>query len=369
MAINPTAPEKGRGATFNPGNRFAHTEREIFDDGWAAELERDVSLDGEAPAPLKTVVTIQQARTIISHNDSPDIGFSQSINPYQGCEHGCIYCYARPSHAYLDLSPGLDFESKLFAKPEAAALLRKELNHPRYRPEVIVVGANTDPYQPIEREWKITRSLLEVFLEYRHPVALITKSALVERDIDVLAELARHNLVRVMVSITSLDKVLARRMEPRAAAPHRRLEAVKKLTEAGIPVGVMTAPMIPALNDGDMEAILDAAAARGATMAGYTFIRLPYEIKDLFKAWLAEHYPQRAEHVMSVIRQMRGGKDYDSTFGQRMHGTGNFAELLEQRFAIACRRLKLNQDREPLETALFRRPSAGGQMSLFAECR
>jgi DNA repair photolyase len=365
MAANPTAPEKGRGATFNPGNRFAHAAREVFDDGWASERERDGRPDGEAPTPLKTVVTIQQARTIISHNNSPDIGFSQSINPYQGCEHGCIYCYARPSHAYLDLSPGLDFESKLFAKPDAPALLRKEFDNPRYRPEVIVVGANTDPYQPIEREWKITRSLLGVFLEYRHPLGLITKSALVERDIDLLAELAHHNLVRVMVSITTLDKVLARRMEPRAAAPQRRLEAVKKLTEAGIRVGVMTAPMIPKLNDGDMEAILEAAVARGATMAGYTFIRLPYEIKDLFKAWLAEHYPQRAEPIMSVIRQMRGGKDYDSTFGERMHGTGSYAELLEQRFTIACRRLKLNQDRSPLETGLFRRPSDGGQMSLF----
>jgi DNA repair photolyase len=363
MATNPVAPDKGRGATLNPGNRFAHAEREAFDDGWAVELERE----GEAPPPLKTVVTIQQSRTIVSHNDSPDIGFSSSINPYQGCEHGCIYCYARPSHAYLDLSPGLDFETKLFAKPEAAALLRKEFDNPRYRPQVIVIGANTDPYQPIEREWKITRSLLQVFLDYRHPVGLITKSALVERDIDLLAELARHNLARAFVSITSLDKTLARRMEPRAAAPHRRLEAVKRLTEAGIPVGVMTAPMIPALNDGDMEAILEAAAERGATMAGYTFIRLPYEIKDLFKAWLAEHYPQRAEHVMSVIRQMRGGKEYDSSFGQRMHGSGNFAELLEHRFTIACRRLKLNQQRKELETGLFRRPLAGGQMSLFEE--
>ena len=363
MATNPAAPEKGRGATFNPGNRFAHNDREGFDDGWSAEVDRGEGM----PAPLKTVVTIQPARTIISRNDSPDIGFKQSINPYQGCEHGCVYCYARPSHAYLDLSPGVDFESRLFAKPEAAALLRKEFDNPRYQPEVIVLGANTDVYQPIEREWKITRSLLQVFLEYRHPVGLITKSALVERDIDLLGQLAKLNLVRVFVSITSLDKTLARCMEPRAAAPHRRLETVKNLTDASIPVGVMTAPIIPALNDADMEAILEAAAERGATMAGYTVIRLPYEIKDLFKAWLAQHYAQRAEHVMSVIRQMRGGKEYDSSFGQRMHGTGNFAELLESRFAIACRRLKLNRGQESPRTGLFQRPARGGQMSLFEQ--
>ena len=366
MALPPKGPEKGRGATFNPANRYAHEQREGYDDGWQPLPPEPHDLVGEdEPPPLKTTVTVQPIRSIISRNDSPDIGFSQSINPYQGCEHGCIYCYARPSHAYLDLSPGLDFESKLFAKPDAANQLRRELMSLRYQPNVIVIGANTDCYQPIEREWKITRGLLEVMEEFQHPVGLITKSALVARDIDILARLAKHNLARVYVSITTLDKTLARKMEPRAAAPHRRLEVVKNLASAGIPVGVMTAPIIPTLNDHDMESILEAAWDAGARHAGYTVIRLSYELKDLFKDWLAEHYPLKAEHVMSVIRQMRGGRENDTTFGTRQRGTGQFAELLQKRFEMTCRRLGFNQDNAPMETRLFVRPEVAGQMKLF----
>ena len=361
MALPLKTPVKGRGATFNPGNRFAHHEREGYDDGWQS-LVPDPD---DEPPPLKTTVTVQMIRSIISRNDSPDIGFTQSINPYQGCEHGCIYCYARPSHAYLDLSPGLDFETKLFAKPDGPAQLRREFMNPRYQPETIVVGANTDPYQPIEREWKITRQLLEVFEEFKHPVGLITKSGLVERDIDILSRLAKDNLARVYVSITTLDRELHRRLEPRAAAPQRRLDVVKKLADAGIPVGVMTAPIIPMINDRDMEAILGAAHAAGARHAGYVVLRLPHELKELFRAWLAEHYPQRAEHVMSIVRQMRGGKEYDANFATRQRGTGEFADLIARRFELATRRLGLNQERKPMETRLFTRPDTTGQMKLF----
>ena len=361
MSTHSKPPGKGRGATFNPGNRYAQEQREVFDDGWRP-LEPEPE---DEPPPLKTIVTIQPIRSIISRNDSPDIGFRQSINPYQGCEHGCVYCYARPSHAYLDLSPGLDFESRLFAKPDGPAQLRREFMNPRYQPELIVVGGNTDAYQPIEREWKITRQLLEVFEEFKHPIGLITKSSLVERDIDILARLAKDNLVRVFISITTLDKTLARRMEPRAAAPNRRLETVRNLVAAGIPVGVMTAPIIPMLNDNDMEAILEAAHEAGARHAGYVLIRLPHELKALFKAWLNEHYPLRAEHVMSVIRQMRGGKEYEADFATRQRGTGNFAQLIERRFEMARRRLGFERAGVSLETRLFRRPDVTGQLSLF----
>src|SRR3954451_6658925 len=327
MVGRPTPPAKGRGATFNPENRFRREGREAFDDGWDA--------DEEPLAPQKTIVAIQQSRTIIAHNDSPDIPFTQSINPYQGCEHGCIYCYARPSHAYLDLSPGLDFETRLFAKPEAAAMLRRELAKPGYRCDVISRGTNTDPSQPIEREWKVTRQILEVLSECYNPVAIVTKSALIERDIDILAPMAAKNLARVFLSITTLDKELARRMEPRAASPQRRLAAVKALSDAGIPVGVMTAPIIPALNDKDMEAILEAAVANGARHAAWVMLRLPHEVKELFKDWLQQHYPMRAEHVMSIVRQTRGGRENDPNFGSRMRGEGAFAQLIERRFQIA----------------------------------
>lgn len=376
MSHLPSPPRKGRGATFNPDNRFAHDTRESIDDGWmtsAVENSASVTSEGgqdeETLPPLKTVVTIQRSRTIIARNDSPDVGFNQSINPYQGCEHGCIYCYARPSHAYLDLSPGLDFETKLFAKPNAAELLRAELAKPGYRCETIVIGSNTDPYQPIEREWGITRQVLQVLAECEHPVGLITKSALVERDIDILAPMAAKKLARVFFSITTLDRELHRKMEPRAAAPYRRLQAVKKLTDAGIPVGVMVAPLIPMLNDKDMEDILEKAADNGARNAGYVLIRLPHEVKDLFKDWLLQHYPMRAEHVMSLIRQMRGGHEYDSRFGVRQNGEGMFAQLIAKRFKLACQRFHLNEEREELDSSRFHPPPparASTQMELFS---
>ena len=352
------APRKGRGASFNPENRFFPTRSERSDDGWNTEPD--------PLPPLHTTVTIQNSRTIISRNTSPDIPFTMSINPYQGCEHGCIYCYARPSHAYLDLSPGLDFETKLFAKPNAAALLRQELAKPGHQVSTINIGANTDPYQPIEREWKITRSLLEVLLETRHPVALITKNALILRDLDLLRELAALHLVQVFVSVTSLDPALMRLMEPRASAPHRRLHTIGQLAAAGIPVGAMVAPLIPFINDHEMERILERVAAAGATRAGYVFLRLPYELKDLFRDWLQTHAPLKADRVMAAIQDARGGKDNNSDFGQRMSGTGVFAELLRQRFAVAVRRHGLNSARgNGLRTDLFRPPRLDGQLSLF----
>jgi len=354
--------QRGRGATFNPANRYRRDVRETVDDGWAQRADEDAQDD---PPPLKTIVAIQPARTIIARNDSPDIPFTQSINPYQGCEHGCVYCYARPTHAYLDLSPGLDFETKLFAKPNATALLAAELAKPGYVCDPIALGTNTDPYQPIEREWKITRQILELLAACEHPVAIVTKSALVERDIDVLGPMAAKNLARVFLSITTLDRELARKLEPRAAAPHRRLEAVKALAQAGIPVGVMVAPIIPQLTDKELEAILEAAAANGARWAGWTMLRLPYEVKDLFRDWLAQHYPLRAAHVMSIVQQVRGGRDNDPNFGSRMRGTGLFADLIARRFELACKRLKLNPARAPLDTSRFRPPRDDAQLSLF----
>jgi DNA repair photolyase len=365
MSAGPQPPQKGRGATFNPGNRFRRDTREAADDGWAPPPPEG---DDEPLPPLKTTVTVQRSRTIIARNDSPDISFSQSINPYQGCEHGCIYCYARPTHAYLDLSPGLDFETKLFAKPNARELLLEELLKPGYACSAIAMGTNTDPYQPIEREWKITRQILEVLSACDHPVSIVTKSSLVERDIDLLAPMAAKNLACVFVSITTLDRALARKLEPRAATPQRRLAAIKTVADAGIPVGVMTAPIIPQLTDKDMEAILDAAAASGARFAGWTMLRLPHEVKDLFRDWLTQHYPLRAGHVMSVVRQVRGGRDNDAQFGSRMRGEGAFAQLIGQRFELACRRLGLNRERTTMDTSLFRPPksSAGtSQLPLF----
>ena len=310
--------------------RFETLAREAFDDGWTP---------GEADSrELKTTVAVERARSIISHNDSPDIGFSQSINPYRGCEHGCVYCYARPSHAYLELSPGLDFETKLFAKANAAELLRAELGRPGYRPSPIALGANTDCYQPVERKYRITRQILEVLAECEHPVSIVTKSALIERDLDLLKDLAAKNLVKVFVSIGTLDRELARKLEPRAASPQRRMDVVRRLNENQVPCGVMIAALIPALNDKTMEQVLEAAAAAGAKEAAYVILRLPYELKAVFKEWLAAHYPQRAEHVMSIVRQMRGGRENDPSFGTRMSGTGSYAELMEKRFDIACRR-------------------------------
>src|SRR3954467_7588323 len=323
-----------RGARSFVAGRFESAEREAFDDGWTPE-EKDAR-------ELETSVTIERARSIISHNDSPDVGFSQSINPYRGCEHGCIYCYARPSHAYLELSPGLDFETKLFAKTNAAELLREALAKPGYVPSPIAIGANTDCYQPIERKYRITRQILEILAESEHPCTLVTKSALVERDLDLLAPMASKNLVKVFVSIGTLDRTLARKLEPRAASPQRRLDVLSSLSKHKIPCGVMVAALIPALNDKTLEHVLEAAAAAGAEEAAYVIMRLPNELKDLFKEWLAAHYPERAEHVISIVHQMRGGRDNDPRFGTRMTGVGNFAELIEKRFDIACRRFGLN---------------------------
>lgn len=355
-------PLKGRGAVNNPEGRFEILTREAVDDGWNTPVAEE---DSGIEAAFKTITTQEIARSIISRNDSPDIGFSQSINPYRGCEHGCIYCYARPSHAYVNLSPGLDFETRLFAKTNAAALLREELAKRSYRCEPIVLGANTDPYQPIERQWKITRQILQVLAECQHPVRIISKAALVERDIDLLAPMAQKNLVHVHISITTLDHTLARHMEPRTAAPARRVQTLRALSEAGIPNGVMVAPIIPFLTDAEMENILETARAAGAVSAGYVLMRLPYELKDLFKDWLETHYPHKADHVMSRVRQMRDGKENDPNFGSRMRGSGLFAELLGQRFRKACARLGFNEARKDLDTSHFRRPELHGQLGLF----
>jgi DNA repair photolyase len=358
--MQPNPIRKGRGALSNPEGRFESVRKQAEDDGWNTPPESE-----ELP-PLKTVVKADPTRNLITRNQSPDIPFNQSINPYKGCEHGCIYCYARPSHAYLNLSPGLDFETKLFYKDKAAELLDQELRRPSYRCQSITVGANTDPYQPIERELKVTRSILEVLQRFNHPVALITKSALVTRDIDILAEMAQKHLVTVMVTMTTLDHDLKRKLEPRAASPEARLKAIRLLSDAGVPVAVNTAPIIPMINDAEMERILELAAEAGATGAGYVLLRLPYELKDLFKEWLAAHYPLKAEHVMSIIRQSRDGKEYDSGFGTRMRGTGKFAELIAQRFHLATKRLNLGfGSRMRLDTSLFKPPPEGGQLELL----
>lgn len=353
-------PIKGRGALSQPKVRFEAWTREADGD------HRDFALANEAPPPFKTEVREDPARSIISYNQSPDIPFDRSINPYKGCEHGCIYCYARPTHAYLGLSPGLDFESKIFYKADAANLLRKELSKPNYRAALLSLGANTDPYQPTEKKLGITRSILEVLNEFNHPVAIVTKSALVERDIDILRAMAQRNLARVFVSITTLDHEISRHLEPRTSAPARRMAAVNALSTAGIPTGVMVAPVIPALTDKDIEAVLEAAKQNGAESADYILVRLPFEVKTLFAEWLAQHFPQRAGHVMSIIRQMRGGKDNDPNFVSRMRGEGEFARLLQQRFRHACTRLGLNQERPPLDASQFRVPQqANAQLSLF----
>lgn len=357
------APERGRGATFDPANRFRRDTREGVDDGWTTQVD-----DDDVPLPRKTVVTVQLSRTIISRNDSPDIPFTQSINPYQGCEHGCIYCYARPTHAYHDLSPGLDFETKLFAKPNAAELLERELGARGYVCDPIALGTNTDPYQLIEREWKVTRSVLELLARCRHPFTIVTKSSLVERDLDLIAPMARANMARVYVSITTLDGALARKLEPRAAAPHRRLQTVAALAAAGVPVGVMVAPIIPQLNDRDLEAIVEAAARAGASSAGWVMLRLPREVAPLFRAWLDEHYPLRAAHIMSLVRDIRGGRDNDPAFSTRMRGSGALADLIARRFRIARERAGLGDHRSaPLDVSQFTppRPAGNPQLDLF----
>ncbi|MEO6967686.1 MAG: PA0069 family radical SAM protein [Rhodanobacteraceae bacterium] len=323
-------PSKGRGALSNPEGRFEKTVYQPEDDGWVREDEN------EAPPRPATTVTVERARSIISRNDSPDVPFEQSINPYKGCEHGCVYCFARPSHAYLNLSPGLDFETRLYAKTNAAEQLAKELARPGYRCTPINLGANTDPYQPVEKRYEITRSILEVLAEARHPCTIVSKNAMIERDLDILVPMARRQLVHVFISCAQLDNRLASKLEPRASAPHRRIRAIKTLNDAGVPCGVLVAPIIPALNDRDLEHVLEAAALAGATVAGYTTLRLPHELKTLFREWLAAHVPQRAEHVMSLVKQMNGGRDYDSDFQTRMRGQGEFARLIARRFQVAC---------------------------------
>ncbi|MFT3807916.1 PA0069 family radical SAM protein [Arenimonas sp.] len=331
-ARKPTAPIKGRGAATRLPGRFEKRIRRGEDDGWGSVYE-------DAPAKPETTVTEERARSIVSRNDSPDIAFAQSVNPYRGCEHGCVYCFARPSHSYLDLSPGLDFETRLFAKTNAAERLRAELGKPSYRCSTIALGINTDAYQPIERRYRITRECLEVLAETRHPVSFITKSALIERDAELLSEMAKQRLVHVYFSVTSLDNRLSARMEPRAAAPHARLRAMRRLHETGVPVGVMVAPVVPMITDHEIEHILEAAHEHGARAAGYVLLRLPHELKQVWREWLELHYPARAAHVLSLLQQMHGGRDYDNTFGKRMRGEGPFADLLAQRFARAHARL------------------------------
>ncbi|MFK8254095.1 PA0069 family radical SAM protein [Ancylobacter terrae] len=350
---------RGRGTLSNAAGRFEPRAREAFDDGWQ-------SLD-DLP-PFRTTVTPERARTIINRNESPDVGFDRSINPYRGCEHGCVYCFARPTHAYQGLSAGLDFETRLFAKPDAPELLARELARPGYEPRTIALGINTDSYQPIEREWRLTRRILEVLRDFGHPVGIVTKSSLILRDLDILAPMAERGLVKVALSVTSLDAGLARRMEPRAATPMRRIDTLRRLSEAGVPTAVLVAPVIPVVTDAEIERILDAAAAAGVSEAGYVMLRLPLEIRDLFKEWLLAHYPDRYRHVLSLVRELHGGKEYDSTFGQRMKGSGPYAWTIGRRFEIAVERLGLNRRQNRLTTRHFRRPAAAGtQLSLFGE--
>ena len=346
---------KGRGALGNPANRFAVMNRELVDDGWGTP--------GRRPEPIRTTLTVDRARTVISYNTSPDVPFDRSINPYRGCEHGCIYCFARPTHAWLGLSPGLDFESRLFYKPDAAALLKEEINKKNYRCRPIAVGINTDAYQPVERKLGITRAILEVLAEHKHPLSIVTKSALIERDIDILAALAQQRLVHIAVSITTLDQHLARALEPRASTPGRRLGIVERLSAAGIPVMVLVAPLIPVLTDSELETILSAARDAGASSAGYVLLRLPHELGEMFAEWLEVHAPGKAGHVMNRIRDCRQGKDYDAGFGKRMTGEGVFAQLIQKRYRLAMQKLDF-PGTEDLDTTLFR-PATAAQMALF----
>jgi len=356
-------PTKGRGATIDPHARFESTRHEPFDDGWVG--------DGEAPAPLRTEVMVEHPRSVLSWNQSPDVPFELSLNPYRGCEHGCAYCFARPAHAYVGLSPGLDFESRLFAKVGAADCLRRELARPSHRVTPLALGINTDAYQPIEREWRITRELLEVLAEAGHPVSIVTKSALVERDLDLLGSMAERGLVQVAISVTTLDRGLSRHLEPRAAAPQRRLQTVERLTAAGVPVSLLVAPLIPVLTDGELEVLLDAGAAAGAVAAGYVLLRLPREVAPLFEDWLRTHHPLKAEHILQRLREAHGGKLYDSTFGHRMRGAGPYAELLRQRFRLARRRAGLAGRLVELDCNQFAPPArpqktrSEGQLDLF----
>ena len=363
---SPDGPQRGRGATGQPPARFESTHAEPFDDGWVG--------DDEPAPPLRTEVTAEQARSVLTRNQSPDVPFELSINPYRGCEHGCAYCFARPAHAYVGLSPGLDFESRLFARVGAAQCLRRELARPSHRVSPVALGINTDAYQPVEREWRIARELLEVLAAARHPVSIVTKSALVERDLDLLAPMAERGLVQVSISLTTLDRRLSRKLEPRAAAPQRRLRTIERLTDAGIPVSLLVAPLIPVLTDGELEELLQAGAAAGAGAAGYVLLRLPREVAGLFEDWLRVHRPLMAEHVLQRLREAHGGRLYDSTFGHRMRGAGPYAELLRQRFRLARRRaglagrlveLDCTQFVAPQRPGSARREADEGQLDLF----
>jgi DNA repair photolyase len=354
-AIDPDL-RRGRGAVTNAGGRYERLTHQAEDDGWGSMDEA---------TPFKTEVTIEKARTIITRNDSPDLSFDRSVNPYRGCEHGCAYCFARPTHAYMGLSPGLDFESKLFAKVNAAALLAQELSAQGYEPRTLAIGTNTDPYQPIEKTHRIMRGVLEVLSERNHPVGIVTKSALVTRDIDLLAPMAAKGLAKVAISITTLDRKLCRELEPRAATPDKRLETVRLLSQAGIPVTVLVAPIIPGINDSEIEAILDAARKAGATEAGYVILRLPLEVRDIFREWLMDHAPGKLRHVMSLVQSTRGGKDYDSRWGQRQTGTGPFAWMIGRRFEMAAERLGFNRKRLKLKTDLFVKSAASGDQLSF----
>jgi DNA repair photolyase len=356
--MNPAEWPKARGAKSNPKPRFDRLEREAVDDGWTPEEE--------PPTAPGTTIHIDKTKSVITRNTSPDIGFDRSINPYRGCAHGCVYCFARPTHAYLDLSPGLDFETQLFVKPDAPRLLESELRKPGYRPAVIAIGTNTDPYQPIEREHRIMRGCLEVLAAFNHPVSITTKSFLVTRDIDILGPMAAKGLAAVAVSVTTLDRDLHRKLEPRAATPAKRLDAIRLLAASGIPTTVMAAPVIPRINDHELEDILAAAKEAGAQNAACILLRLPYEVKDLFAEWLEAHFPDRAEHVLSLVAQQRNGKLYDATFGTRHTGTGAHAELLAQRFRIAQKKLGLGGVRFKLDASQFRAPAVpGDQLSLL----
>lgn len=360
----PSEARRGRGATRNPAIRFDQQVPEPFDDGWDTLAEF-----GELPK-LETMLVRDTPRSVISWNSSPDIGFDRAVNPYRGCEHGCVYCYARPTHAYLGYSPGLDFETKIVFKPEVAELLEKELRKPGYIPRILALGSNTDPYQPVERTLKLTRSVLQVLDRFNHPVGIVTKSAGVLRDLDILTSMAKRRLARVYVSLTTLDPNLARVMEPRASTPARRLQAIAELSQAGVPTGVLTAPMIPGLNDAEMERLLEAAARAGARNAGYVLLRLPHELKDLFEDWLGKHFPDRAKHILSLIRETRSGNLSDPRFHRRMSGQGVYADLMARRFARACRQWGLDESREGLDCTLFRVPDAAeraaeAQLALF----
>jgi DNA repair photolyase len=351
---------KGRGTATRHPHRFERDAREVFDDGWDAEALEE----GQDPLPPATVVTWEDPRTVISYNESPDIYFDRGLNPYRGCEHGCIYCYARPTHSYLNLSPGLDFETRIIAKRNVDQVLRRELARKSYQPGMLAIGTATDCYQPVERELRLTRSVLEVLSETNHPFSLVTKAATVERDIDLIAPMAHRRLAAVYVTITTLDAQLTRKLEPRAAAPHRRLRTLRTLADAGIPCGVSLAPQIPFLTD-DLEQVLEAAWEAGARSAFYHVLRLPWEVAPLFRQWLQDHYPQRADRIMARVQDMRGGKDYDADFATRMKGSGPWADLIGQRFRKAADRLGFNRERVPFDTTQFRPPRLDGQADLF----